>query len=249
MVRVLRFAPLALLLLASPALAQTTIAGGNIINQTWTPAGSPYRINGDVIVPNGAYLDIQAGTVIEVATSDGLGAGENTAEVEITIHGQLHVTGTASEPVIIRGVGSGTNAWYGILIASDATDAVFQHAQIEGGHLRHPIGRRGIRPRRERHDAELQRNGAVPHGRRADPLAPRQCRTARRASASTPPPRPPSRTPSCGATRAARASSCTTRRRRRRTRRCGRARCTATTTACTCRRRAGRDSSRCSTAS
>ena len=31
----------------------TTIPGGNIINQTWTPAGNPYLIQGDVTVPAG----------------------------------------------------------------------------------------------------------------------------------------------------------------------------------------------------
>ena len=38
---------------AAPARADTTIAGGNIINQTWTAAGSPYLVAGDIVVPAG----------------------------------------------------------------------------------------------------------------------------------------------------------------------------------------------------
>ena len=129
--RLLSFAPLLLLFVAPSAMAQTTIAGGNIINQTWTTAGSPYRINGDIIVPSGAYLHIEAGTVVEVATSDGLGSGVNTAEVEITVQGSLQVNGTSGSPVTIRGVGSGAGAWYGILVEAGASEALIRYATIE----------------------------------------------------------------------------------------------------------------------
>ncbi|MEM9191834.1 MAG: right-handed parallel beta-helix repeat-containing protein, partial [Myxococcota bacterium] len=118
------------LLWAPSATAQTTIAGGNIINQTWTAAGSPYRVNGDITVPAGAFLRIEAGTVVNVATSDGLGSGLNTSEVEITVAGSLQINGTAAEPVTVQGLGSGTNAWYGIVVNAGATEALMNHATI-----------------------------------------------------------------------------------------------------------------------
>lgn len=47
--------------LSSPAHADTIIPGGNLFNQTWTQAGSPYIIAGDITVPAGASLQIEAG--------------------------------------------------------------------------------------------------------------------------------------------------------------------------------------------
>ena len=120
-----------LALLAAPASAQTIIAGGNIANQTWTTAGSPYRINGDITIPAGTYLQIEPGVVIDVATSDGLGSGTNTSEVEIIVRGALRVLGSAASPVTIRGTGSGADAWWGISVESEASEAIIQHATIE----------------------------------------------------------------------------------------------------------------------
>ena len=65
----------AVLLVPRAARAATTIPGGNIINQTWTPAGSPYIVQGDVTVPAGAFLNIQAGTVVQFPSGDVQAAG------------------------------------------------------------------------------------------------------------------------------------------------------------------------------
>src|SRR5690606_937599 len=58
------------------ASAQTTIPGGSLSGaQTWTPAGSPYLVQGDVTIPAGASLEIQPGVEVRIATSDGQAAG------------------------------------------------------------------------------------------------------------------------------------------------------------------------------
>ncbi|UJR87191.1 DUF4215 domain-containing protein [Sandaracinus amylolyticus] len=118
-------------LVTAHASAQTTIPGGNIINQTWTPAGSPYRVNGDIIVPAGSTLTIQPGVVIEASTSDGLGSGSDVNEVEIIVRGSLRAVGSAAQPITIRSTGTGASQWWGISVESGATEAIFQHVTIE----------------------------------------------------------------------------------------------------------------------
>lgn len=107
----------------APRLAHaTTIAGGVISNQTWTPAGNPYLLNGDITVPDGAFLDIEAGTIVDVATSDGQHGGADATRVEITIDGALHVNGTRTQPVrVLASNGAQAGVWYGIVLSSTAT--------------------------------------------------------------------------------------------------------------------------------
>ena len=114
------------------AIAATTIPGGNVINQTWTPAGSPYVLEGDVTVPPGAFLTISAGTVVKVKSADSQAGGLNTAKVELTINGTLTASGTSSSPVTFEG-DSGTTAgtWYGIVVGSAATGASISGAVVK----------------------------------------------------------------------------------------------------------------------
>ena len=81
---------------AASASAQTTIAGGNIINQTWTTAGSPYTVQGDIIVPAGAFLTIESGVEVRFATTDALAANTDTARVELIVRGTFTEIGRAS---------------------------------------------------------------------------------------------------------------------------------------------------------
>ena len=123
-----------LVLLALPrvARADTNIAGGNIINQTWTPAGSPYIVSGDITIPSGAYLNIQAGTVVRFASTDAQASGLNSTKIEVTVNGILNVTGSDDNKVVFEAqTGTAANTWYGIVVSSTATSATLQHAQIK----------------------------------------------------------------------------------------------------------------------
>ncbi|HMR76354.1 MAG TPA: right-handed parallel beta-helix repeat-containing protein, partial [Polyangiaceae bacterium] len=121
------------LFVTAPAAAATTITGGNVINQTWSPAGSPYIVQGDVTVPAGAFLTIQAGTTVQFATSDSQVAGRSTSKVELSVHGTLTVSGTSGNPVIFQSqTGSTQGSWYGLIVENDATGA-----SIAGAEIRH----------------------------------------------------------------------------------------------------------------
>lgn len=97
-----------------PGFAQTVIPGGNIINQTWTAAGSPYTIQGDITIPAGSTLTIQAGTTVEAATTDASGSGQNTSRVEIIVEGNLVVQGTDASPVTFESASTSIGSWVGI---------------------------------------------------------------------------------------------------------------------------------------
>ncbi len=122
---------LLIVLQAGSARADTIIAGGNIINQTWSPAGSPYIIQGDIVVPSGAFLTIEAGTTVRFASSDAQATGLNTSLVELTVNGAFTVSGTAADPVIFEAQsGSSPGTWYGLVISGTATHASISHAEL-----------------------------------------------------------------------------------------------------------------------
>ncbi len=117
------------------ARADTIIPGGNIINQTWTTAGSPYIVQGDIAVPAGAFLTIQPGVTVLVATSDALAAGFDSARVEINVKGTLTVAGTPASPVTFQAqTGIVAGSWWGIYADPTATSV-----NISGAVIRHAI--------------------------------------------------------------------------------------------------------------
>jgi cysteine-rich repeat protein len=117
-------------LVSSRALA-IVIPGGNVINQTWTPANNPYIVQGDVTVPAGAYLNIQAGTIVQFASSDGQAAGLDASRIELVVKGTLSVTGTQASPVTFAAqAGSGSSVWYGIVADTTATSVSIDNATI-----------------------------------------------------------------------------------------------------------------------
>jgi hypothetical protein len=113
--------------IAAPSFASTTITGGNIINQTWTPSGSPYIVEGDITIPAGSTLTIQSGVTIQLPPGDLQGSG-NPNYTEIFVNGSLVVDGTAAAPV--RFAGTATGSWYGLEINSSATSVVLDHVVI-----------------------------------------------------------------------------------------------------------------------
>lgn len=125
-------AVLSVLLGARVATAATTISGGNLINQTWTPAGSPYIVEGDSIVPVGSTLTIQAGTTVLFKSTDAQAGGANSTKVELIVNGTLTVSGTTASPVTFQAeTGTTAGTWYGIVVNSGATGASISGAVVK----------------------------------------------------------------------------------------------------------------------
>jgi hypothetical protein len=120
---------LVVLLLAGVGHADTIIAGGNLATQTWTPAGSPYVVNGDVTVVAGATLTISAGTVVRFASTDSQASGLDTTRVELTVAGALDVNGTSLAPVVFQSVApAAPGRWFGVVVTPTASSVELDFA-------------------------------------------------------------------------------------------------------------------------
>ena len=114
------------------ATASTVFTGGNLVNQTWTPAGSPYVIEGDVTVPAGSTLSIQGGTNVQFVNGDMQVSGLDATRAEMTINGSLNITGTTANPVTFEMQQGQTGTWYGLVIGAGATAATITGASFAG---------------------------------------------------------------------------------------------------------------------
>ncbi len=120
-IRTLASVILVSLALAAPAAADTVVPGGTVINQTWTTAGSPYTLQGDITIPTGAFLTIQAGVIVQApANADSQSAGNQNNRTEILVDGTLTVAGTSGNPVTFQSSSTGSGTWYGIVVNAGA---------------------------------------------------------------------------------------------------------------------------------
>jgi hypothetical protein len=84
------------LMLTTPATARHSSNGTHVSTTTisqdanWTPAGSPYILDGNVTVAAGATLTLSPGVVIKF----------NGQSRYLWVNGTLNATGTASQPIV-----------------------------------------------------------------------------------------------------------------------------------------------------
>ena len=87
-----------LLLLAKNSEGQTVISAGDV-NGVWTAAGSPYQIEGDIIVQAGETLEIEAGVKVEFQ-----------GYYKLLVHGKLQASG-AKDNMIHFTINDTTGFW------------------------------------------------------------------------------------------------------------------------------------------
>ncbi len=122
----------------SATTAGTSVIGPLGADQTWTSAGSPYKISGDFTVPAGITLTIEAGTIIAVAGSDSTAGGSDPSRIEFRVAGGLYASGTRANPVVLTAQnGAGTWNWYGLVVESGAEGVDLTAVEI--GHSRYGV--------------------------------------------------------------------------------------------------------------
>ena len=106
------------------ARADTAVSGGDIVDQVWTAAGSPYVVSGDVNVPAGTALTMEAGTVVLMSFV--------SSRIGFTISGALFVNGAVNQPVVI-GPSPDSNPnvrWTGLSFQPGAAGSVIQYLRL-----------------------------------------------------------------------------------------------------------------------
>jgi len=121
------FVPFFVILFLSPLFlkAQTDIADQTQIFGVWTSAGSPYRINGEAIVPQGKCLVIEAGVRVEFKTGSEHDYVNPAFDLGfLRVQGCLQVRGSAQAPVIFTAQDT-SGHWGIIFFDEDAADSSF----------------------------------------------------------------------------------------------------------------------------
>jgi parallel beta-helix repeat protein len=97
----------------------TTIYTGDI-SGTWNAVGSPYRIEGDITIPVGQTLTIEAGAEVSFQSW-----------YSLTVHGTLIAEGTESAPIMFTGTTS--PGWLGIRFVGASDSSSLTHVIVENG--------------------------------------------------------------------------------------------------------------------
>ena len=102
-------------------LAQTTIPGGNLSTDTWDLAGSPYEVTGDITLPDGVTLTIEAGVVVQFE-----------GEYHFTINGTIITQSNEGNEIIFTNADDAAdgNGWDGIRFMDPNENSVFNYVII-----------------------------------------------------------------------------------------------------------------------
>lgn len=86
------------------AQAATNVTSDITTSETWTKAGSPYRLKTQIFVKNGATLTIEAGVVVASLPAD-------QGSLAVSRGSDIHVQGTKAEPVVMTSTNDDRTNW------------------------------------------------------------------------------------------------------------------------------------------
>lgn len=103
---------------------------------TWTRTMSPLNIDGDLIVPSGRTLTIEAGVTVLFSSEDKAGGGFNPTSCEMIVEGTVIAAGSADQRIrfISASAAPDRSEWEGIrVVAGEGENKnVFNHVLIAG---------------------------------------------------------------------------------------------------------------------
>ena len=108
------------ILFSTFTFAQTNVPGGNV-SGTWTAAGSPYQIQGDITVDTDSSLNIEAG--VEVIFQ-----GHHT----FRIYGSLQANGSAADNISFMPSNT-TTRWDGIGFYNSTSSLAYSNVSYTSG--------------------------------------------------------------------------------------------------------------------
>jgi hypothetical protein len=101
----------------------TTKAGGTLgADETWTAAGGPYHVTGNINIPDGRTLTIEPGATVFL-----------DANVGFTIHGRLVAQGTEYRRIRFTHMPGTTTQWAGFQVPDSQEDNIIAYSDLEFG--------------------------------------------------------------------------------------------------------------------
>jgi hypothetical protein len=98
--------------------ARATDVSGTLATSTWTESGGPYRVTGDLTVPDSATLTVEPGVLITL-----------NAGVGITVHGALIAVGTSDKGIRIDATDP-AQPWAGILLTGATASGRLEYLDV-----------------------------------------------------------------------------------------------------------------------
>jgi len=119
-----------MLFFLTPAFAETNVSGTIDKNTTWTKAGSPYIVTGDITVASwaSAVLTVEAGVEVRFEKGTGITVG-------YVSYGSLIAKGTEASPIRFtsNAVSPAPGDWAGIDFKSSTKEAIVEYCTVEYG--------------------------------------------------------------------------------------------------------------------
>ena len=105
--------------------ATNVLAGELLRDTTFTAAGSPYLITGDLTIAEDVVLTIEPGATIQFAATDSLSSGEDPYLCELLVEGVLNASGKSDSPITFTSSSANPvyGDWYGIVFRDKSDDA------------------------------------------------------------------------------------------------------------------------------
>ena len=112
--------PLLAIIPATLVFGETVVPAGSV-SGTWTAAGAPYLIQGDIAIPAGSILTIGSGVEVNFQ-----------GHYKLVVEGALAALGTPEDSVVFTTDDEATG-WHGIRISKSADSARMDYCIIEHG--------------------------------------------------------------------------------------------------------------------